>query len=95
MAVYAWDDQVPGACGVSALNGFSLDNGDWLGPYLKIGSKKLDNGGKLVFASFIDNEECKAAYDEMCKHYKLLYQTEPRPNKFHGNRKFFVALFEY
>lgn len=84
---YGW---IPGACGVVNLNGY---NGAF-GNELTKEDVLAEAGGGLAFASFIDNDICHQAYDEMCSKMKLIYQSPLTPNYLHGGREFFICIFD-
>lgn len=93
-AIRAYSDDVPGACGISTLCAFTFQDKpisywDHIDP--KITASRVGGAG-FVCAGFIDSPECRAAYEQMCSVFTLLYQTPVRVN--HNSKKeFFFAVF--
>lgn len=52
------------------------------------------SGTGLFVASFVDSEECRAAYKYLCENHTLLFQTNPRTNKGSGN-PVFLCVFQH
>jgi hypothetical protein len=46
-----------------------------------------------VVAAFINNDRCKAAYEDLSKHLKLVWQSDVRINRIHRSQ-FFFAVFD-
>lgn len=82
----AADTTVDGTCGVGVLYDY---NKGW-GPEIGYSS---ESGCGWYVAGFIDNDTCKAAYEEMCEKYTLVYQSPIRRNKNSGNM-FFFCIFD-
>ena len=92
MTIYAAQETLPGACGVSCF--FEFDTSDNWHSATKL-SKEVPMGGiGLVCAGFIENNEtCDKAFKQMSKRWKMVYRSPTRTNRNSGNR-FYFAVFD-
>lgn len=80
------DDLLDGTCGVAVLWDYGNKWGSPIGDAVSAGCG-------WYIAGFIDNNECREAYDEMCGKYKLIYQSPVRLNRNSG-KDFFFCIFD-
>lgn len=83
--------------GGGALNSAYWGWGDYQGQHEHY-SRKLtlkNNKGGCGFSGtgFIDTPICKVAYEQMCRDFRLVFQTPVRKNK-NSNNMFFYAMFD-
>lgn len=87
----AYGEWLNGACGVQHLSDFEYSMSD----YRKEDKvEKIRPGGiGLLTAGFINTDNCKAAYEKLCKTHKLVYRSPIRKNV-NSNNWFFFAVFD-
>jgi hypothetical protein len=81
------DDRLPYCCGVNDVGGFSFGDAADEAP-----STVNESGTGLFTATFINNAECKAAYEYLCKEHVLLFQSPKKKNK-NSKRDVFLCVF--
>lgn len=68
-------------CGIVELGDFGSDRRYWDFDFSdKDDIAHLNNYYAFIHASFIDTEDCKKAYLEMCKKFTKIYQSPVRKN---------------
>lgn len=87
--VVFYQENLTFCCGVNDIGEFAFENDDvW-----QDGNAVVTKSGTGMFtASFIDNEVCAAAYAQLTKEHKLLYQSPLRKNSNSG-RQLFLCVF--
>jgi hypothetical protein len=80
---------LPYCCGVNDVGGFDLVPSD---PWTPAPSTVVCSGTGLFTATFVNEEESKAAYDYLCKEHVLLFQSSVKRNSHSGN-KLFLCVF--
>lgn len=86
---------IDGACSTTNFTGFApvTGSGTWGRKPISTLPKDLGSGG-FAFVSFIDDIYSYTVYQEMCKKYKLVFQSPVRPNRYHPERNgFFLCFF--
>ncbi len=103
MSFSIFQDQHPYCCGVDELGGFSVaalwsrasrETYWWDDDTYGSPNHLRKSGTGLYTAAFINNEECKAAYDWLCEHKTLLFQTPVKKNRGHKNGGMFMCVFQ-
>lgn len=77
-------------CGVDEAGGFTYEYGD-AGAYHVI-SDFLPPGAGMFVSTFVNNEVCRDAYEELCSRHKLLWQSPVMYNNNSGN-ELFLCVF--
>lgn len=91
-----FSDTLDGTCGVGVACGFEFVNEEyssWDDPNLTIGEDDPSGGAGWFVAGFIDDEECRVAYQGFRKHYKLVFQSPVRVNE-NSKNQFFFCVFD-
>jgi hypothetical protein len=85
---------VPGNCGLGFISGINNDRYyTRQGVYSLVRQAELAGGTGFFVSGFVDSKVCKEAYEELCKNYKLVYQSPVRVNR-NSNNKFFFCVFD-
>lgn len=79
-----------GGCGVNNIHGYD-DSYRWR-HYSSLNSARLGGAG-LSIACFVDTPNCRKAYEELAKKFKISFQSVPRRNANSG-RQFFMCVYE-
>lgn len=82
-------EALDGGCGVNNIYGF---NQPFMPDYTSIHSARLGGAG-LSIACFVDTLDCREAYKELAKKFKISFQSVPRRNANSG-RQFFMCVYE-
>lgn len=87
-------DQTPlvGGCGVNNIWGYNEPHHPGFRNYNNVASARLGAAGISV-ACFIDTPNCRKAYEELAKKFKISFQSVPRRNANSG-RQFFMCVYE-
>lgn len=76
-------------CGITEFGEFELGNdGDWY--FDGLDYVRLGQSG-LACAAFINNLECRTAYENLKDRFNIVFQSTVRKNKGSGNELFFVV----
>lgn len=78
-----------GGCGVNNIHSFNIPS---YPNYTSINSARLGGAG-LSIACFVDTPNCREAYEELAKKFKISFQSVPRRNANSG-RQFFMCVYE-
>lgn len=90
MSVTCIEETVTWSCGLSVIGGFG-HGGDYSA--LERGNAGNQGGTGFFIAAFIDSDSCRAAYDELIKNYRLVFQSPVRRNV-NSNNDFFFCVFD-
>ena len=87
--MYVYTRTLPGACGVGHAHGF-------MGRRYETHQREVDSlqgtgGCNWLTAGFVNEVDCRNTYNELCRNYKLEYQSPIRVNGNSGNRFFFAV----
>lgn len=81
---------LPNCCAVREFGAFEYREPYWDDDPLEPPHYAL-GGAELGCAGFIDDEDCRAAYEFLAKKHKILFQSTVRKNISSGNDFFFVV----
>jgi hypothetical protein len=90
-----YSDSLSGACGIGLFADFEkveLRKNSWYKP-TPLKDEKNHGGSGWAISGFIDNEDCREAYDTLKEKYGILYQSPVRMNANSGN-EFFFCLYD-
>lgn len=90
--MFCYRETLAGACGVAHVSDFFKDDSGYY-PEVQI-TKAAGGGAGWLTAAFIEDEECEAAYNDLCRaHGAPVYQTPVRVNN-NTRRPFFFAIWD-
>jgi len=89
--VASWDSDFEFCCGVKEVGNFALEaNVDEFEDLRNMHR----SGTGLFISTFVDTNDCKAAYELLTSNHTLLYQSPLRLNDYSNNR-LFLCVFKY
>lgn len=90
--IVGYGDWLPGACGVQHLEDFQEVGTSYNGSREEV--SQINSGGiGLLTAGFINTDECRQAFEVLCKKHKLVYRSPIRKN-INSSNWFFFAVFD-
>lgn len=81
-------DTLPHCCGIGDVGAFTFDEFGGSAGELFV----HEPGTGMFTAAFVNNKECKAAYEYLCKEHVLLFQSPRKKNK-NSKRDVFLCVF--
>lgn len=92
--VYSRNVSLHGTCGADVYCDFHLTRrADRWDHSVALFNVHPHGGSKISCAGFINTQECRMAYEWLCKKYTLVYQSEVRRNANSGH-PFFFCVFD-
>lgn len=89
---YCTTSELPFCCGVAEFGRFKSYNNGWGDSTIH---KSTLDGSAFGIANLIDTPECKSAYNQIKKKYKIIYQSPVRQNRagqIHNNPLFMIVF---
>ena len=83
-------DECHFCCGVLEVGSFLYDYTEYYEPLVSRMGFADRSGTGYYIATFIDEPECKEAYDILKQHKDIVFQSKPRKNRRSGNEVFIV-----
>lgn len=91
MPVHYSEETIDWSCGLSVIGAFYKTVDEY---YTLARGRAGEEGGTGFFiAAFINTENCRAAYEELIKNYRLVFQSPVRMNV-NSNNDFFFCVFD-
>lgn len=93
--ITAYSDTIQGACGVGTFSEFAIIGGgrDRYGPTTPIEELVNDGGSGWLLCGYINNKECRAAYELLKEKYQIVLQSPVRRNT-NSNHDFFFVTYD-
>jgi hypothetical protein len=86
-------DELPFCCGVTDVGGFDVHWHKGHGIHDVLVDDPIVTGTGMFSATFVNTAVCRKAYEILCEHYELLYQS-PRMRNVRSNRELFLCVFQ-